>query len=369
MAVMQLQLLMLLLMLSCGDNNNESQPDPSELSMVVTVADNGKGEITIAASANHAVEYHFLLGNEDQLIEKNETGEFYYTFSESGTYTVQIRAYGASGRYIKKEKEIEIVLGSDAVILEDGYFTPLRYDGYTLVWNDEFKMNAINTENWSFETGDGCPNLCGWGNNELQYYREENAWVEDDVLIIEARNEIFGGKQYTSTRMKTQGKKSFKYGRIDIRALLPKGQGIWPALWMLGNNISTTGWPDCGEIDIMEMIGGTGNDNTIHGTVHYDKDENYVYHGGHKTLTNGIYAGQYHVFSIIWNETSITWYMDDIEYYSVNITPQHMNEFHQEFFLIFNIAVGGNWPGNPDGSTIFPQQMKIDYVRVFQPNQ
>ncbi len=367
MVLTQLQLLVLLLLISCNDNNNESQPDPSELNVEVTLVDNGKGEITIVANADHTIEYHFLLGNDEQFIEKNETGEFFYTFSESGTYTIQVRAYGTSGRYIKKEKQIEIVLAGDQVGLNDGYSTPLAYDGYTLVWHDEFNLNSINAENWSFETGDGCPDICGWGNNELQFYREENAWVEDDVLIIEARNEAFGGKQYTSTRMKTQGKKSFRYGRVDIRALLPKGQGIWPALWMLGNTITTAGWPACGEIDIMEMIGGTGNDNEVHGTVHYEQNGNHVFHGGNKTLSNEIYADQYHVFSIIWNETSITWYMDDIQYYSVDITPPYMSEFHQEFFLIFNIAVGGNWPGSPDDSTIFPQQMKIDYVRVFQP--
>ena len=365
---MQLQLLMLLLMLPCGDNNNESQPDPSELMMEVTIADNREGEITIVANANNTVEYHFLLGNGEQLIEKNETGEFQYTFAESGTYLVQVRAYGASGRYIKKEKQVEISIGNDEVPLEQGYSTPLAYDGYALVWNDEFNSDDINTDYWSFETGDGCPDLCGWGNNELQYYRKENAWTEEGVLVIEARNEAFSGKQYTSTRMKSQDKKSFRYGRIDIRALLPKGQGIWPALWMLGNNISTAGWPSCGEIDIMELIGGTGNDNTVHGTVHYDKDGSYVFHGGKKTISNEIYAEKYHVFSIIWDETSITWHMDDMQYYSVDITPQHMSEFHQEFFFILNIAVGGNWPGDPDSTTIFPQQMKIDYIRVFQPD-
>lgn len=351
---------------SCQENEDELSQEPADLNVSVTVSEDGSGTITIVSTAKNTVEYHFLLGSDEQLIEKNESGSFNYTFTESGTYVIQIRAYGTSGRYVKKETEVRVQVGTDAVSLEDGYTTPMNYDGYNLVWNDEFNEDNINTSNWVFETGDGCPNLCGWGNNELQYYKKENAWTEGGVLTIEARNEAFGGKSYTSTRMKTQGNQSFTYGRVDIRALLPEGQGIWPALWMLGENIASVGWPACGEIDIMEMIGGPGKDNTVHGTVHYDNNGDYVYHGGHKTLSSGIFADQYHVFSIIWNNSSITWYVDDVKYYSVDITPAHMSEFHEPFFFIFNVAVGGNWPGSPDETTVFPQQMKVDYIRVFQ---
>jgi beta-glucanase (GH16 family) len=362
-------LLLSMVVISCKDDDGSVNPnDPSGLNFIVTVSDENPGEVTIVSSAKNTVEYALFIGNDEAEVDKNETGVFNYTFNESGTYKIQVRAYGSSGRYVKKEKTITIDVGSDAVSLEDGYSTPLIYEEYDLIWHDEFDQSSINKNYWTFEIGDGCPNLCGWGNNELEYYREENAWTEDDVLVIEAREESFGGKSYTSARMKTQGKQSFTYGRIDIRALLPKGQGIWPALWMLGENITSVGWPACGEIDIMEMIGGTGNDNSIHGTVHYDKNGTYVYHGGHKTLASGIFADQYHVFSIIWDETSINWYVDDEIYYSVDITPEYMSEFHNKFFFIFNIAVGGNWPGSPDESTSFPQQMKVDYVRVFKSN-
>ena len=147
---------------------------------------------------------------------------------------------------------------------------------------------------------------------------------------------------------------------------MPKGQGIWPALWMLGNNINSAGWPECGEIDIMEMIGGIGKDNITHGTIHWGVDGNHASSGGKYSLQSGIMADEYHVFSIIWDESSIVWLMNDQKFYTVSIAPASMSEFHQQFFFIMNLAVGGNWPGSPDSSTVFPQKMKVDYVRVFQ---
>jgi beta-glucanase (GH16 family) len=165
--------------------------------------------------------------------------------------------------------------------------------------------------------------------------------------------------------MITQGKKEFKYGRVDIRAALPKGQGIWPALWMLGKSINTVGWPACGEVDIMEMVGGAGRENTVHATAHWFHTA-YASYTGHTTLSQGTYSDKFHVYSITWNEQFITWYVDDVEYHKIDITPAELSEFREQFFLIFNVAVGGNWPGNPDSSTQFPQHMIVDYVRVFQ---
>ena len=190
---------------------------------------------------------------------------------------------------------------------------------------------------------------------------------KDGYLIITAKQENFGGQNYTSSRIKTQGIESFQYGRIDIRAALPNGQGIWPALWMLGDNISTASWPGCGEIDIMELIGGNGyNDRTVYGTIHWD-DNGHASYGGHNSLPSGtMFSDEFHVFSIIWTSTSIKWLRDDIQYHEADITSSSLSEFHQNFFFIFNVAVGGNWPGSPDGTTIFPQKMIVDYVRVFQ---
>lgn len=340
------------------DNNN----DPSNLTILILSFDTVSGEVQIQSSAKNAVEYRLYVTDSENAEEINSTGFFIYTFLQEGTYNCEVRAYGLSGKFVRTSKQIVFSHGeNETVPLEQGYFTPTEYDGYQLIWNDEFQGNFINSD-WSFNIGNGSS---GWGNNELEYYRSQNASVADDVLTIEARKENYGGKQYTSARMKTEGGFSFQYGRVDIRALLPKGQGIWPALWMLGENINTVGWPKCGEIDIMEMVGGSGNENQVHGTIHYD-DNGHVYTGNSITLSSGIFAEAYHVFSIIWDETSLKWYEDDNLFYEVDITDPKYNAFHQKFWFIFNVAVGGDWPGNPNSTTIFPQQMKVDYIRVFQ---
>ena len=357
----------LIFIFSCTEDVVDDTGDPSNLVVEVTYADDGSGYVHILASAENVVQYEFRLGNNPEPDETNTTGIFEYTFEISGIFELDVRAIGASGRFVRNIIQLNIEIANQDVPVEQGYTTPLHYDGWDLVWHDEFEGNAVNSNYWSFEVGDGCPHLCGWGNNEWQYYRAQNAWVEGGVLTIEARRENFGNRNYTSARMKTQGKKSFLYGRVDIRALLPKGQGIWPALWTLGESITSVGWPACGEIDIMEMIGGSGRENQVHGTVHWDLN-GHVQAGGSYTLPSGTFADEYHVFSIIWDENLIRWFVNDIQYYQIDITPNHMTEFHEKHFFIFNVAVGGNWPGYPDGTTIFPQQMKVDYIRVFQKN-
>lgn len=247
---------------------------------------------------------------------------------------------------------------------EEGYITPDHYPEMSLVWSDEFEGPDINMDNWTFELGDGCPNICGWGNNELQHYTdtEDNARIVDGKLIITA---IKGGAQnYTSARMITKDKQEFKFGRIDIRAKMPEGQGIWPAIWMLGENINEIGWPKCGEIDIMELVGHTPK--ATHGTAHFNS-------GGHKYIGSSYviankFSEEFHVFSIFWDKDVIKWYVDYNKFYE--ITTKEVGSsypFNDPFFFIMNIAVGGNWPGDPDGTTLFPQEMHIDYIRVFQP--
>jgi beta-glucanase (GH16 family) len=254
-----------------------------------------------------------------------------------------------------------------AGIPESGFESPMNYDGYRLVWNDEFEGNSLS-QDWVFDMGDGCPDLCGWGNNELQSYTRDNARVINGNLIIQARQEMSGGRNYTSSRIKTQGRQSFQFGRIDIRATLPKGQGIWPALWMLGDNIQQVGWPRSGEIDIMEMVGGSANgrDDTVHGTVHWDNNGSHAEFGGKVTLKEGIFNDSFHVFSIIWDAERIVWLLNNEPYHEIDIRPSGLSELRESFFFLFNVAVGGNWPGNPDNTTNFPQQMVVDYVRVFQ---
>ncbi len=246
-----------------------------------------------------------------------------------------------------------------------GYVTPETYPGRSLVWQDEFNTNVLNTAVWTHEIG----NNGGWGNNELQYYRPENTFFSDGKMIIEARQENFSGASYTSSRLITKGKKEFKYGRIDIRAALPKGKGIWPALWMLGTNFVQAGWPACGEIDIMELIGSQPG--TTHGTAHYGTGTaTHQSKTASKTLPgNAKFADEFHVFSIEWEQNRIRWYLDDVQFHE--ITPAILGAgqpypFNQDFFFIFNLAVGGNWPGNPDGTTVLPQRLIVDYVRVFQ---
>ena len=247
---------------------------------------------------------------------------------------------------------------------DSGFVSPTSYPGYSLVWSDEFDGSVLNTESWNYEIGNS-----GWGNNELQYYRSgpSNVSLENGRMIITARKESFSGADYTSARITTQGKREFQYGRIDIRAKLPKGQGIWPALWMLGANFSQVGWPACGETDIMELIGHQPN--KVHATAHWGaQGAGSTYRTGTFTKPQGDFSQSYHVFSMIWVEGSLQFLVDDQLYHTVNnshVSPATYRH-NAPFFFIANIAVGGNWPGSPDASTVFPQSMFVDYIRVFQ---
>lgn len=243
-------------------------------------------------------------------------------------------------------------------LADDGFITPMQYPGMELVWSDEFSGSEINLNYWTHEIGAG-----GWGNNELQYYTSSsrNSFVQDGKLYIVATRLP---SVYHSARMITMNKKEFLYGRIDIRAKLPFGQGIWPAFWMLGTNFPEIGWPRCGEIDIMEYL---GHDRTrVYGSVHY-------FQGGHRYKT-GVYQLQgghefddmFNVFSVVWQPNSIRWYVNYQQYFELTPSQIPFEAFRLPHFFIFNIAVGGNWPGNPNHTTVFPQTMMIDYIRVFQ---
>lgn len=255
--------------------------------------------------------------------------------------------------------------GTNFVTSNDGYTTPSTYPGYTMTWSDEFSGNSLNNDFWNYETGNGTG---GWGNNELEYYTSntKNALVSNGNLIIEARKEASGTFDYTSARLSSQNKKSFQYGRIDIRAKLPKGKGIWPALWMLGSNINTTPWPSCGEIDIMELLGHEPS--KMYSTLHYGTSTNHGSNGSAYTLSSGSFYDKFHVFSMIWKEDSIKLYVDDVQEFEFkkSDTGSSSYPFNAPFFFIFNVAVGGNWPGSPDATTEFPQRMIVDYIRVFQ---
>lgn len=234
---------------------------------------------------------------------------------------------------------------------------PAVAQNWQLVWSDEF-TNGISPD-WVFETGNGSG---GWGNNELQYYRRENAQVVNGELVITARRESFGGFNYTSARMKTQGRKSWKYGKIEARIKMPAFSGIWPAFWMLGENINPVGWPDCGEIDIMEHINA---EQRSYGTIHWrDHNNQYAQYGGN---TNVNVTG-YHVYAITWDASLIRWYVDGVQFHEANIANgiNGTHEFHNNFFILLNMAVGGNWPGFNIDNNGFPATMHVDYVRVYQ---
>lgn len=248
-------------------------------------------------------------------------------------------------------------------VANTGYSTPTSYPGKTLVWSDEFSGNSINTNFWTMEQGGN-----GWGNAELQNYtdRTQNAFVSNGNLIIEARKENYNGNNYTSARMITKNKKTFKFGRIDIRAKTPKGKGIWPALWMLGNNIDAVNWPACGEIDILELLGHEPN--KIYGTLHWGVNANtHQSKGTNYVLPSGSFDQEFHVYSVLWELDQMNIYIDDKLFFTATKNDISGNyPFNSDFFFIFNIAVGGNWPGSPDNTTSFPQRLVVDYVRVFQ---
>jgi len=239
--------------------------------------------------------------------------------------------------------------------------------GYNLVWSDEFNGpagSAVDNTKWTFDVGG-----TGWGNNELEYYTNgtNNAALDGaGNLVITAKKESMSGKDYTSARIKTQGLKTFTYGRIEARMKIAQGQGIWPAFWMLGEDIGTNPWPACGEIDIMENIGKEPN--ILHATIHgpgYSAGEGPT----KQYMLPAPVASAFHVFAIEWEMNAIRWYVDGTLYSTK--TPADLPNgsnwvYSHPFFIILNLAVGGGWPGNPDNTTTFPQTLQVDYVRVCQ---
>jgi len=236
-----------------------------------------------------------------------------------------------------------------------------------LVWADEFDGNSLDLTKWEPMIGDGCDyGICGWGNNELQYYKAENATVANGLLTITAKKERVRNKKYTSARLRTLNMGDWTYGRFEGRIRLPYGQGIWPAFWMLPTDEVYGGWPQSGEIDIMELVGHQPA--TVHGTIHYgDPYPGNQSQGGSYTLHSGIFNDDFHEFAIEWEPGVIRWYVDDYLYLTKtasDVSPYNW-PFDQNFHFLLNVAVGGNWPGSPDNTTVFPQKMEVDYVRVY----
>jgi beta-glucanase (GH16 family) len=351
---------------SCTENPSDEKiklPD----NLVVELEYLGNGQVKASFSAENASFFKVNFGAAGDTFVRVDGNSATKTYTSKGDFTVIVQAHASEIDFVVDSKVVNMNSAALGLDPDSGYTSPSAYDGFNLVWADEFSGTELS-DVWTFEIGDGCPSLCGWGNEELEFYKKENTKIADGKLIITAKKENAGSRNFTSSRLITKGKKSFTYGRIDIRAILPKGQGMWPALWMLGENISEVSWPKCGEIDIMEMIGGSkeDRDRTVYGTVHWDNNGNYANYGGSTKLKSGIFYDEYHVFSILWDSQKIIWLLDGVQYHVIDITPGGLEEFHKPFFFIFNVAVGGKWPGSPDGSTLFPQEMKVDYIRVFQ---
>lgn len=246
-----------------------------------------------------------------------------------------------------------------------------QYRYNKLVWADEFKKSGLpDSSKWNYDRARGCPLICGWGNNEPQFYtwdRTENARVENGELIIEARKESYEGARYTSARITTKQKGDWTYGRIEVKALLPKGLGTWPAIWMLPTENRYGGWPKSGEIDIAETVGYQKD--TLHQTIHTDK-----YNGMYQTQRTNVmrlngHGLKYHVYAIEWSADKIEYYLDGAKTYTF---PKESGDsrvwpFDQPFHVILNLAIGGDFGGRKGiDDNIFPTQMRVDYVRVYQ---
>lgn len=260
-----------------------------------------------------------------------------------------------------------------AGVLTAGLVAP-AHATWSLVWADEFNGAALNAADWSYDIGTGCPSLCGWGNNELQYYRSQNVAVTGGNLVITAKAESFSGSSYTSGKIKTKGKRSFLYGRIEMRAKLPTGGGIWPAFWMMPEADVYGGWAASGEIDIMEAANAT---TSVGGTIHYGGTfPANTYSGGSYALGGVNFADTFHIYAVEWEPDAIRWYVDGVLYftrtsaqwYSSTAPGNPRAPFDQAFYILLNAAVGGNYTGCTTPGCVtatFPQQYLVDYVRVY----
>jgi beta-glucanase (GH16 family) len=277
---------------------------------------------------------------------------------------------------IPRSRRPELVIAVALMVAACNSTTTRTTQEWTLAWSDEFDGPtgaAVDGAKWVADTGGH-----GWGNQERQYYttRPENVSLDGSGhLVITARAEPpnssyacwYGSCRYTSARLKTKGRFEQMHGRFEARIRIPRGQGIWPAFWMLGADIDQVGWPQCGEIDVMENIGREPA--MVHGTIHGPGYSGASGIGGAYTLTTGSFADDYHVFAVEWTPDDIRWLVDEREYRRITpagLPPGTTWVFDHPFFMLLNVAVGGVWPGDPDASTVFPQQMLVDYVRVYR---
>jgi len=272
-----------------------------------------------------------------------------------------------SWRNTKLQKTILVSLSLCLVLIATVIATAPTANAQTwnLVWSDEFNGSSLDMSNWVIETGGG-----GWGNAEREYYTNgQNLIFNGSTMTIQGRKENpanyqcwYGTCTHTSSRLKTAGKREFRYGRIEARLAIPTGQGLWPAFWTLGANIGSVGWPKSGEIDIMEHI---NNETQTHGVIHWDSGAGHAQYGGVNANTS---VSSFHTYSVEWDSSEIRWYRDGGQFLTANILNNinGTEEFHLPHFILLNLAIGGAWPGDPNTSTTFPANYQIDYVRVYQ---
>lgn len=330
--------LMVLITLSCKKpDENKTDDTPSNLTLNAIVNTDSSGSVSFTAAANNAVAYTFDFGNGST--EVTATGIVNYHYISSGIYTVKVTAQSSTAKKISESIVVNVVVAQG------------------LLWSDDFDSpGPPNSSKWGYDLGAG-----GWGNNEVQYYtnRSDNVIVSDGTLKIILKKENYQGSQYTSARLLSKGKFSFKYGRIEVRAKIAAGGGTWPAIWMLGDNISTSGWPACGEIDIMEHVGNQLN--KIFATLHYGPSvAGHLQSGGAKDIANA--TTEFHIYKAEWTPASIRFYVDNVPFYTF-INKSDL-PFNQKFFIILNVAMGGNFGGAVDPA-FTSATMEIDYVKVF----
>ena len=372
--IIKLSLLVLFTAYSCSSDDSGSTPTdnssggtqtnlPSNFVVSVNIqgqdSDNpngdGSGVFSLLATADNAVNYGFKVDTSDEV--QNSTGNFSYTVNSQGInqFPVTIYAYSSTNERISKIENITIF------VEDDGSGNGGSGNNDTLVWSDEFDGNGtINTNKWTYEIGGG-----GWGNQEVQSYTNSlnNVYKENGILKIKVIKE--SNNSYTSGRIITKNKFDFKYGRVDIRAKLPTTAGTWPALWMLGQNINSVSWPECGEIDIMEQF---VNKNSVSSTLHWFNPDNV---NSDNPLGQASYGGdiadstfdEFHVYSLNWTSSTLSFSLDGVEFFTTGNSGSL--PFNQNFFLIFNIAMGGTNGGtiDPDFTT---DAMEVDYIRVYQ---
>lgn len=334
--------LLVALFAGCSKNNDaadNSADRPANIAISSTISTDNSGTVTFAVTADNAVAYQFDFGN--GYFQNSTSGTVSYKYPVAGTYTVKVTAKSANGRVATKTVQVTISAAE------------------ALIWADEFDNNgAPDPGKWGYDIG----NNKGWGNNELEYYtnRSDNVVVSDGTLKITLKKENYSGFGYTSGRILTKGKFSFKYGRVEVKAKLPTGVGTWPAIWALGSNIDTTPWPACGEIDIMEHVGK--QQNTIFSTMHYPA--HYGGGGVGGTTENPTVSTDFHVYSMDWTPTAMKFAIDGKEFYTFDNSAD--KPFNQNFFLILNVAMGGNFGGPEVDPNFTKGTMEVDYVRVYK---